>query len=637
MRIILSLLLPFGLFFLGSGTKATAEPEEKLTVIEVLEIANQPHQPIVDIPQLITAKLRVGIWERETTIDVHESSFQEPKKIIRKSTARIKHAHGKYVVFHAYDEEGNKVHTEVHSYSSKAKKLLSVGISNNGTVSRMVGIPNLKKRTIDWEMEFSQSNKTAQMSITCDKDGMSIQIKGRQKLEEKVKASWTAIAKWTDDLTAEALADNKTTEISIWEAASKGNLEAVKKNLAMGIDIGAKDEIWDGTPLHHAAYSGKNEVALFLINKGANINAIGGPKGFPAMETPLDVATRQAQINIIDLLRKHGAKTIKELKAKVNAPTDSLADSIVGKVITVVVSERIRPQMRFNANGVMLVAGQDGNLEDRGLTYKIKGNEVLVFEDGERDGGLLFSSSSPKVGDQVEMGSEDDKQKFIIIKIEALEVEVNSSEEEEKQQKVNEAVTEVADLPPLPETVTKEFIMDLWAKPHDGRDMIKEFADGQIREGIWKVISNRGPRKGEIIDTIESTMTLKMVNRRYQIWEWREGEFLSYTVTTYDYDASRYRWWGTSSEWTSIFEHHGQRYLRNLIEWKAVNLPDPELQSTMRTTFISEDGKRFKVIGKATRNGEVVSYSTSEFSWHSELPEEHRLRETKKQPLTPDP
>ena len=95
----------------------------------------------------------------------------------------------------------------------------------------------------------------------------------------------------------------------------------------------------------------------------------------------------------------------------------SLEDSIVGKVMTVALNERMQPQMRFNANGVMLVIGQDGNLEDRGLTYKIKGNEVLVFEDGERDGGLLFSSSSPKAGDQVEMGSEDDKQKFIIIKI----------------------------------------------------------------------------------------------------------------------------------------------------------------------------------------------------------------------------
>ena len=97
----------------------------------------------------------------------------------------------------------------------------------------------------------------------------------------------------------------------------------------------------------------------------------------------------------------------------------SLEDSIVGKVMTVALNERMQPQMRVNANGVMLVIGQDGNLEDRGLTYKIKGNEVLVFEDGERDGGILFSSPSPKAGDQVELSSEDGKRKVTIIKIEA--------------------------------------------------------------------------------------------------------------------------------------------------------------------------------------------------------------------------
>ena len=605
---ILSLLLPFGLFFLGSGTKATAEAEEKLTVNEVLEIANQPHQPIVDIPQLITAKLRVGIWERETTIDVHESSSQKAKIINRKSLKRIKHVNGKYVVAQTYDEKGNKVFTEVHSYNTKAEKLISLGISATEQSSKMIGTPDLKKRSIKWVKQSSQSDQTLQILIICSQDGKSFQIKGSDKVGKKIIASWAGTAKWTDNLNAEAIANKKNPKISIWEAAFKGNVEAVKKHLEKGVDIGSKDEVFDGTPLHHAAYSGKNEVALFLIKKGADINAIGGPKGFPAMETPLDVATRQSQNQTIDLLRKYGAKKVEELKAKVNTPTDSLADSIVGKVITVVVSERVQPQMLFNANGVMLVIGKDGDLEDRGLTYKIKGNEVLFFKDEEREGGISFSSSSPKAGDQVEMGSEDNKEKYIIIKI--------------------EAVTEVAGLPPLPEIVTKEFIMDLWAKPHDGKDIIKEFSDGQIREGIWKVISNRGPRKGEIIDTIESTMTLKMIDRRYQVWEWREGEFLSYTVTTYDYDACRYRWWGTSSEWTSVFQHSGQRYLRNLIEWKAINLQDPELKSTMRTTFISDDGGRFKVIGKATRNGEEVSYSTSDFSWHSELPKEHRLRET---------
>ena len=108
----------------------------------------------------------------------------------------------------------------------------------------------------------------------------------------------------------------------------------------------------------------------------------------------------------------------KSEEAKVNAPTDSLADNIVDKVITVAINERMLPQLMLKKNGVMLVIEQDADLEDQGLTYKIKGNEVLTFKDGERNGGLLFSSSSPKVGDQFEMGSEDDKRKVKIIKIE---------------------------------------------------------------------------------------------------------------------------------------------------------------------------------------------------------------------------
>ena len=124
-------------------------------------------------------------------------------------------------------------------------------------------------------------------------------------------------------------------------------------------------------------------------------------------------------------------------------------------------------------------------------------------------------------------------------------------------------------------------------------------------------------------------MTLKMVDRRYHVWEWREGEFLSYTASTYDYNSSQYRLWSTSSEWPTISEQSGKRNSRNLIEWKAINLSDSKLESSMKTTFISEDGKMFNVISKSTRNGEVVGYTTSEFIWHSELPEEHRSREAK--------
>ena len=98
----------------------------------------------------------------------------------------------------------------------------------------------------------------------------------------------------------------------------------------------------------------------------------------------------------------------------------SLEDSIVGKVITFEIKkggEEAQAQMMFNANGVLLV-GLAGNLQDERLTYQIKGNEVLIFDDGERDGGMLFSSASPKVGDQFAIGPKDDEQHVTILKIE---------------------------------------------------------------------------------------------------------------------------------------------------------------------------------------------------------------------------
>ena len=181
------------------------------------------------------------------------------------------------------------------------------------------------------------------------------------------------------------------------------------------------------------------------------------------------------------------------------SPKESLEDSIVGKVITVALNERMQPQMGFNANGVMLVAGQDGNLEDRGLTYKIKGNEVLVFEDGERDGGLLFSSSSPKVGDQVEMGSEDDKQKFKIIKIEAAN-EIINDPVRQTQQEVDPALS----------VEQAEALLAQGFGQWEGSGVIKG-ADGEVLAEIplvstvrWLEEGDEGFRKNGKLSTIPS-------------------------------------------------------------------------------------------------------------------------------------
>ena len=134
--------------------------------------------------------------------------------------------------------------------------------------------------------------------------------------------------------------------ISIHDAAGaagrKGNMEAVKQHLAAGKDVDARDK-QDKTPLQHAAYWGHKEIAELLIAKGADINAkdnagtttlvwavLGGKKESVELlivngvdvnaksnyGTPLDVAIKFKKTETADLLRKHGGKTGKELKAE---------------------------------------------------------------------------------------------------------------------------------------------------------------------------------------------------------------------------------------------------------------------------------------------------------------------------------
>ena len=132
----------------------------------------------------------------------------------------------------------------------------------------------------------------------------------------------------------------KAPDISIHKAVEEGNIEAVKKFLAAGIDVNAKAFItgstplhiaatkevvelliakgadvnakdkYDMTPLHPAAGRGHKEVVELLIAKGADVNARDEDG-----DTPLDWADRRNQTATTALLRKHGGKTGEELKA----------------------------------------------------------------------------------------------------------------------------------------------------------------------------------------------------------------------------------------------------------------------------------------------------------------------------------
>jgi hypothetical protein len=98
-------------------------------------------------------------------------------------------------------------------------------------------------------------------------------------------------------------------DISIHEAAHKGNIEVVKQHLAAGTDVDVKYDNGP-TPLHYAASNGHKEIIELLIAEGADVNAktdVG--------QTPLEWVWPDNK-ETADLLRKHGGKTKKELEAQ---------------------------------------------------------------------------------------------------------------------------------------------------------------------------------------------------------------------------------------------------------------------------------------------------------------------------------
>ena len=93
----------------------------------------------------------------------------------------------------------------------------------------------------------------------------------------------------------------KAPAISIHDAATEGNIEAVRQHLAAGTDVNAK--LGGRTSLHLAAYEGQKEIAELLIANGADVNA-KDKRG----TTPLhEVAGRGHNKDVAELLIAKGA------------------------------------------------------------------------------------------------------------------------------------------------------------------------------------------------------------------------------------------------------------------------------------------------------------------------------------------
>ena len=104
--------------------------------------------------------------------------------------------------------------------------------------------------------------------------------------------------------TTELLVESKALDVSIHDAASQGNINAIKAHIANGTDLNSIDESgW--TPLHWATSKVHNKAAKLLITEGADVNIVN-KDGL----APLDYAENE----LFGVLIDNGAKSGAQLK-----------------------------------------------------------------------------------------------------------------------------------------------------------------------------------------------------------------------------------------------------------------------------------------------------------------------------------
>jgi pectate lyase len=107
-------------------------------------------------------------------------------------------------------------------------------------------------------------------------------------------------------------------------AAEKGHKEIVEHLIANGADVNAKRTGYPqgDTPLHSAVRAGHKDIVGSLITKGADVNAED-----KWGRTPLQVAKDKGHTEIVELLRKHGAKEDSPASKESPKPTKSLHEA----------------------------------------------------------------------------------------------------------------------------------------------------------------------------------------------------------------------------------------------------------------------------------------------------------------------
>ena len=98
------------------------------------------------------------------------------------------------------------------------------------------------------------------------------------------------------------LASQTVPDVSIHEAAQKGDLESIQKHIIAGSGLNEKEPSGGSSPLITAAVFGRTEVALALIEAGADVNFRNNEGS-----TPLHTAAFFCRTEIVEALLTNGA------------------------------------------------------------------------------------------------------------------------------------------------------------------------------------------------------------------------------------------------------------------------------------------------------------------------------------------
>ncbi|MCG3148540.1 MAG: hypothetical protein PCFJNLEI_01984 [Verrucomicrobiae bacterium] len=84
----------------------------------------------------------------------------------------------------------------------------------------------------------------------------------------------------------------------LYAAARSGNLARVKELVEAGADVNARDQVGE-TPLHKTARWGQPEVAVYLLNHHADVNAKTTENGHTALHIAASAACSTNIANIL--------------------------------------------------------------------------------------------------------------------------------------------------------------------------------------------------------------------------------------------------------------------------------------------------------------------------------------------------